>query len=745
MKTSLLAIPVKTTQEVDWAKPLTSYLVSIYGSASEYKEDISQFNKLRNDIIGVHHDSKGIKLYYKYFSKLELIDLRIPIAGLTKKINFVWFDAFDSTEHKQSAIPFEKANILFNLGALLASYGNSKYTAGEFKDAITLHQQAAGVFQFLNENFLHAPSEDLSQTTVKFLIQLLLAQSQEIFLLKVIDDDLEQKKNSLIAKLCSAASSLFSDCAKLLVEGDTSGYSVEDYLEQPEDLSFVSAKIDPKWKSTLEFKSGFYKSLSYYYNGLALESSKKYGESIGNLNKSKDSLESLSVPEDLDYILLENYDLQKENLNIKLSLANKDNDLVYNELIPTLIPDIKPMNSAKVIKIDENETFLQTNENSSLNFLKNVVPINIHELLSYYSEEKAQFLRNEIDLVDVSNEEMSSILDYYKLPQSLREEKVSVDEDTKKKCEEIRQGYQKEVNAKRNIELLRQKIYANINGDINLKKTLYDATNSDNQLNQLIQPEKQLYDNIILNKIFSQSISDEISLLDLDDLVHVITKEIEDHLYELNSIKISKAKLIEKLKKAIHNDDISDILIFNSKKSSAEIKNVIFPQELKKFEPATFELNKLVNEQKELLKLIKDKYSKFQNNSQVKNKANNNRLYQQQLTEQIQDVNRFYPIWQKYHQGVIRGEGFYEKLFEYSKRNQVRSQQQPGYPNQQQPGYSSPIQQQYSGQSQQRAPQPPPIQPQSTNSSTNSNTNSNSIYDQPSTYQPNMYNFFSKQ
>lgn len=41
---------------------------------------------------------------------------------------------------------------------------------------------------YVNENFLHAPSTDLGKEVVKFLIGIMLAQAQEIFTEKVLEE-----------------------------------------------------------------------------------------------------------------------------------------------------------------------------------------------------------------------------------------------------------------------------------------------------------------------------------------------------------------------------------------------------------------------------------------------------------------------------------------------------------------------------------------------------------------------------
>lgn len=67
------------------------------------------------------------------------------------------------------------------------------------------------MFTYINENFLHAPSFDLSRDTVKTLIQIMLAQAQETFLEKQVAD---QKKTGLLAKLAAQTAYLYGQAAE---------------------------------------------------------------------------------------------------------------------------------------------------------------------------------------------------------------------------------------------------------------------------------------------------------------------------------------------------------------------------------------------------------------------------------------------------------------------------------------------------------------------------------------------------
>jgi len=74
------------------------------------------------------------------------------------------------------------------------------------------------MFTYINENFLHAPSTDLSRETVKTLIAIMLAQGQEVFLEKQIADG---KKVGLLAKLASQAAFLYGQALEGVQENVT--------------------------------------------------------------------------------------------------------------------------------------------------------------------------------------------------------------------------------------------------------------------------------------------------------------------------------------------------------------------------------------------------------------------------------------------------------------------------------------------------------------------------------------------
>jgi hypothetical protein len=95
------------------------------------------------------------------------------------------------------------------------------------KTAYHSFQASAGMFTYINENFLHAPSTDLSRDTVKTLIAIMLAQGQEVFLEKQVADG---KKSGLLAKLASQAAYLYGQAAEGVQDNVTKGIFEKSWL-----------------------------------------------------------------------------------------------------------------------------------------------------------------------------------------------------------------------------------------------------------------------------------------------------------------------------------------------------------------------------------------------------------------------------------------------------------------------------------------------------------------------------------
>ncbi|CAD6591527.1 MAG: bck1-like resistance to osmotic shock [Alectoria sarmentosa] len=439
----MISSPLKQTNEIDWIYPLKSYIRQTYGDDPErYTEECNTLNRLRQDMRGAGKDSTaGRDLLYRYYGQLELLDLRFPVDENHIKISFTWFDAFTHKPTAQYSLAYEKASIIFNISAVLschAAYQNRFDETGQ-KTAYHSFQAAAGMFTYINENFLHAPSTDLSRETVKTLIAIMLAQGQEVFLERQIAD---RRKVGLLAKLASQAASLHAQAAEGVQDNVTRGV------------------FDKLWLHLTQVKANYLSSIAQYYQALADDDANSHGIAIARLQiaetEGKDAARiAVSFPSTVSTAsnlssetgssLVEMTKKHLANVQERLAVCNKDNDFIYHQTVPAeaSLSGIPKLQAAKAIPVSDLYQGQDIQRIIGPDIFQKIVPMSVTESASLYDEEKAKLVRAEAENVETANGEMAASLDYLKLPGSLHvlkggmDQETSVDEEFRTWCEEL--------------------------------------------------------------------------------------------------------------------------------------------------------------------------------------------------------------------------------------------------------------------------------------------------------------------
>lgn len=307
------------------------------------------------------------------------------------------------------------------------------------KTAYHSFQASAGMFTYINENFLHAPSTDLSRDTVKSLISITLAQAQEVFLEKQTADG---KKPVLLAKLASQAAYLYYQAAETLQE-------------------YVSKAIFEKvWLLFIQAKAAHMSSLASYHQATVDAESSSHGVAIARLQvaeklsatavghaKSFPSYISPSseLPADAGTSLMEIFKRQLATVQETLTASIKDNDFIYHHPVPSEagLSAVAKLQAAKPIPVSELYQGQDIQRIIGPDIFQKLVPMSVTESASLYDEEKAKLIRAETEKVEIANDEMAASLDYLKLPGSLAilkggmDQEVTVDEEFRKWCEEL--------------------------------------------------------------------------------------------------------------------------------------------------------------------------------------------------------------------------------------------------------------------------------------------------------------------
>lgn len=351
------------------------------------------------------------------------------------------FDAFTHKATAQYSLAFEKASIIFNISAVLSCHAAHQTRSQEsgLKQAYHSFQASAGMFTYINENFLHAPSSDLSRDTVKTLINIMLAQAQEVFLEKQIAD---QKKIGLLAKLSSQAATLY-------------GQALEGIQENVNKAIFEKV-----WLLMVQSKFNYMSSIAQYYQALADDDANSHGMAVARLqvaeNHARDANKiasnfpssvppSSNLTADCGATLA---DITKRHLltvQQKLKELTKDNDFIYHQPVPAeaSVPAVAKLPAAKPIPVSELYAGQDIQRITGPDLFAKIVPLAVTESASLYDEEKAKLVRAETERVDTANSEMAASLDYLRLPGALQvlkggfDQEILPDEDFRTWCVDV--------------------------------------------------------------------------------------------------------------------------------------------------------------------------------------------------------------------------------------------------------------------------------------------------------------------
>lgn len=344
-------------------------------------------------------------------------------------MTFPWRDAFTNKLITQTSLAYEKASIIFQIAATHSAIATmqTRFDPEGVKRAFHYYRTAAGMLTYINENFLHAPSTDLSREVVKYLIDVMLAQAHEVFFEKCRD---EKKTPGLIAKVVAHTAALYSALVENVKEFQGKKIFDNNWITLLSVRSYSAREVTSA-HLPFQIKSKYMTSLSQYYRSLADNASGKHGNALARLivaekaAKEAHSLTSGSfspyfvttqtptLPADAGTAMLE---LTKAHLALcseKRAEAQRDNDLIYNAVVPTeaTLPVIDKTAVATPIPIQEVYGTPDVQKTIGPDLFIKLIPLSVHESASVYSEEKAKLVRGEVEKADVADNEYRAALD----------------------------------------------------------------------------------------------------------------------------------------------------------------------------------------------------------------------------------------------------------------------------------------------------------------------------------------------
>lgn len=230
-------------------------------------------------------------------------------------VDFTWYPALGyNTERpiSQNNLKFELANVLYNLAALysqLAMSSNRGTTEG-LRAACNYFCLSAGVISHIKNEVIpelrSTPPEDMDDSTLECLFQLLLAQAQECFWQKAVMDGY---KDASIAKLAA---------------------KVSDFYGAAGDWGVKSEAISSEWIHHTTAKHHHFAAAAQYRQACDCLEKRKYGEEVARLRDSISCVnEALKEAKYLNKVVLGDLMGLKNKVTEDLKRAEKDNDLIY--------------------------------------------------------------------------------------------------------------------------------------------------------------------------------------------------------------------------------------------------------------------------------------------------------------------------------------------------------------------------------------------------------------------------------
>lgn len=153
-----------------------------------------------------------------------------------------------------TSLAYEKWCVLFNIAALQSAVAASQSMESDdsLKSATKLFQQSAGIFLHLKGIITptaipQEPTPDLTPETLHVLANLMVAQAQEVFVIKAIRDNM---KDAIIAKLACQCEKLYAEVLQDAQKDGVRALWERDWLPKVsffffcESRDFVAIKIN---------------------------------------------------------------------------------------------------------------------------------------------------------------------------------------------------------------------------------------------------------------------------------------------------------------------------------------------------------------------------------------------------------------------------------------------------------------------------------------------------------------------
>lgn len=323
MNTNLLHIPLRKTTPVDIGESIGQIIEKEFHRTTSYESDLVYISGLRFQILSLQDEAvhvKDIEVLFQYYTQLNVLTDKFSDDFM----EFTWYGTLGHgtlglTPTITRSLFVEKLNVLYQCGSIYSQLAllESRYSEQGLKKLCQYLQLAAGCFDNISilvdkhTSGAKIPTDFLGDT-VQCLKWIMLAQAQEKVWQKALLD--EKMKNTIIARLSK---------------------QISEYYAQALDLAHKSRYIRIEWMNHLTVKMLHFQAASYFRMAKVSLDNYEYGVQVGLLKVAKDACEQAArAKKYVSTYVLEDLVGITETVNEAFRVADKENDLIYMNIIP---------------------------------------------------------------------------------------------------------------------------------------------------------------------------------------------------------------------------------------------------------------------------------------------------------------------------------------------------------------------------------------------------------------------------
>lgn len=542
-------------------------------------------------------------------------------------LSFSWRDAFSNSVNQSTDIRSDMSAILYNFGTLHTKLGASedRTTSDGVKLACTHFQCAAWAFGHLREFYPQFTNGDMSPEVLIFMQELCFAQAQECILEKSLADN---RKPGIVAKVTAQIICYYNAAFSAMLNGGEDG-AVAD---------IIGSKNFKEWKRYVRFKISYLSCILLLYQGQQAEELQKMGERVAFYQAAFDKMEEARKESkgmsQIDQIN-ETFVFLHDVVEGKRKSAKNENEFIYHEEIPN-ISTFSAVQGANLVKgIAFNVT---DPEVTSEDIFHRLVPMKAHEASSLYSEEKSTLLRKIVMRVEDKDNELNQFMgslnveslkfnNSARLPQELVDRCAAINakpnaipdlvtsmSSLAEACLDV-ESMLREIKELLNEEQRNEKSYQQTMGvrpsghfaELSREFQKYQEAHSKaGESNDTLRKAMGLHVNNL--KTLAKPLSEVQAAIPVceESSDDAAVSEMNLLLNKVNEMRVQRAQLLNNLREAMNNDDITaQVIAWGDKKLEK-----LFKKELVKHEQSVKLLEQNLSAQSNILRALTDCYAR---------------------------------------------------------------------------------------------------------------------------------------